>query len=155
MSQIDTDNENAITKQNLDEEINSNVNDENLLEDIEGILESVPEPQRERITELLRISSLQVKENTSPEIEIMKKLTPDHIDKVLAVSHEDMTSSYKEQRDRKIYHFLSLISIGGFFILVILLLKDIPEIMEKIIYTIGGLIAGAFGGYGVGRSKDN
>lgn len=40
-----------------------------------------------------------------------------------------------------------------FFIVVILILKDIPDVMEKIIYGLIGLVAGAFGGYGIGKNK--
>lgn len=43
----------------------------------------------------------------------------------------------------------------AFIVVIILLLKDIPDIMEKIIYTIGGLAAGAIGGYGFGKFKND
>ncbi len=36
---------------------------------------------------------------------------------------------------------------------LIILLKDNPDIMEKIIYTVGGVVIGAFGGYGFGKNK--
>lgn len=41
----------------------------------------------------------------------------------------------------------------AFIIIIIVLLKDNPEIMEKIIYTVGGVVIGAFGGYGYGKNK--
>lgn len=34
-----------------------------------------------------------------------------------------------------------------------MLLKDNPDIMEKVIYAAGGLIAGPVGGYGIGKNK--
>lgn len=40
-----------------------------------------------------------------------------------------------------------------FIIVIIIFLKDTPDVMEKIIYTAGGLIAGALGGYGFGKTK--
>lgn len=40
-----------------------------------------------------------------------------------------------------------------FFTAIIVLLKDNPDVLEKIIYSVGGVIVGAFGGYGFGRQK--
>lgn len=40
-----------------------------------------------------------------------------------------------------------------FFIIIIVLLKDSPDVMEKVLYAVGGVIAGAFGGYGLGQRK--
>jgi hypothetical protein len=38
---------------------------------------------------------------------------------------------------------------------VIVQLKNTPDVMEKIIFAIGGVTTGALGGYGFGRSKKN
>ena len=38
---------------------------------------------------------------------------------------------------------------------MIVLLKDNPDVMEKIIYTVGGVIVGAFGGYGFGKNRND
>ena len=40
-----------------------------------------------------------------------------------------------------------------FVIALVILLKDNPDVLEKVIYAGGGLIAGAFGGYGYGKNK--
>ena len=48
--------------------------------------------------------------------------------------------------------------MGGFMIFIIVLvflLGDKADILEKVLYTIGGLIVGAFGGYGFGKTKRN
>ena len=42
-----------------------------------------------------------------------------------------------------------------FFILLVILLKDIPDVMEKIIYIVGGVVIGAFGGYGFGKNRND
>ena len=42
-----------------------------------------------------------------------------------------------------------------FFVILIILLKDNTDVMEKIIYTVGGVIAGAFGGYGFGKNRND
>lgn len=36
---------------------------------------------------------------------------------------------------------------------VIALLRDDTDVMEKVIYAVGGVCAGAFGGYGLARNR--
>lgn len=40
-----------------------------------------------------------------------------------------------------------------FIVILVNLLIDKPDILEKVLYTMGGLIVGAFGGYGFGKTK--
>ncbi len=49
----------------------------------------------------------------------------------------------------------SLIVAMIFFILLVILLKDNPDVMEKIIYIVGGVVIGAFGGYGFGKNRND
>ena len=65
-----------------------------------------------------------------------------------------MQNSYAEKKQNKIFAFLVLLMTMVFFVVIILILKDKPEIMEKILYTLGGLVAGAFGGYGFGKKRN-
>ena len=60
---------------------------------------------------------------------------------------------YIGKSHKKVFTFLTIVVAMIFFVIIILLLEDKPEIMEKIIYTLGGVIAGAFGGYGFGYGK--
>ncbi len=39
----------------------------------------------------------------------------------------------------------------AFFVVVIILLRDDTDVMEKVIYAVGGVCAGAFGGYGLAK----
>lgn len=84
----------------------------------------------------------------------MKKISQEHITDFLAASKEEMRESYKERRDRKIYSTIMLLIALTFITVIILILKSMPEIMEKVIYTIGGVVLGAFGGYGYGKTKN-
>lgn len=59
------------------------------------------------------------------------------------------------RKGRKIFTFLTMIVAMAFFILLVILLKDNPEVMEKIIYTVGGVVIGAFGGYGFGKNRND
>lgn len=121
--------------------------------ELEEVLESVS-PEHRRQIEKLMISSFQMRSIAeSPDSVVMKKLTSEHISKYLDGAEQEMKNSYKEKFHRKIFIFLSMIIAMVFFIVIIVLLKNTPNIMEKVIYTVGGIIAGAFGGYGLGKNQ--
>jgi hypothetical protein len=42
-----------------------------------------------------------------------------------------------------------------FIVVMVVLLKNQPDMLEKILYTLGGITAGAFGGYGFGKHQSN
>lgn len=92
---------------------------------------------------------------SSPEAAVMKKLTQDHISKYLDGAELEMKNSYAEKFHRKVFTFLTTIVVMVFFILLVILLKDIPDVMEKIIYIVGGVVIGAFGGYGFGKNRND
>lgn len=130
-----------------------NDNDENKdIAEINEILESVPEEQKGTILKMM-ISSVQMKSMSSSENTISKKITEEHITQFLDVSKADMENSYAEKKQKKIFVFASLFLVMVFFVIIIILLKDIPDVMEKIIYSVVGLVAGAIGGYGYGKIK--
>jgi hypothetical protein len=141
--------EHAITTLN-DENTNEQFEEDIIPDEIEQILEEMPQENRKTVERFI-FSSFQMKGISSPENEVMKKISSEHIDKFLTASQEDMQKSYSEKRDRKIYNIILTILGLGFVLIVIMTLKDNPDVMEKVIYTIGGLVAGAFGGYGAGR----
>lgn len=122
--------------------------------ELEQVLKNAP-PQDREVIERLIVSSFQMREISSPETAVMKKITSEHITKYLEGAETDMKNSYKEKFQKKIFAFLTIVVAMIFFVIVILLLKDKPEIMEKIIYTLGGVIAGAFGGYGFGKRNND
>ncbi len=124
-----------------------------LPEGLQDILEEVPKEKRE-VIERMMVSSFQMSGiASSPEATVMKKLTPEHISKYLDGAELEMKNSYQEKFHKKVFVFLTMIVAMIFFIVIVLLLKDNPEIMEKVLYTLGGVIAGAFGGYGLGKNQ--
>lgn len=127
--------------------------EENEIEtELEEVLDSVPPEHRETIK---RMISFQMGSfSASPEATVMKKLTPEHISMFLAGSEQEMKNSYAEKLHKKIFTLLTTILAMIFLIVIIVLLKDKPDIMENVLYTIGGVIAGAFGGYGLGRNRN-
>lgn len=118
-------------------------------------LESVPPEHRKVIEQMMISSSIQMRSISSPETAVMKKLTPDHISKYLDGAALEMKNSYVEKFHRKVFTFLTMIVSMVFFILLVILLKDNPDIMEKIIYIVGGVVIGAFGGYGFGKNRND
>lgn len=143
--------ENSKEKQVLD-----NVDKDSLEEaELEDVLESVPPEHRKVIERMMISSSIQMRSISSPETAVMKKLTPDNISKYLDGAELEMKNSYAEKFHRKIFTFLTMLVAMAFFILLVILLKDNPDIMEKIIYIVGGVVIGAFGGYGFGKNRND
>ncbi len=123
--------------------------------ELEEVLESVPPEHRKIIEKMIISSSVQMRSIVSPETDVMKKLTPEHISKYLDGAELEMKNSYSEKFHKKVFSVLSMTIIMIFLIVIIVLLKDNPDIMEKVIYAVGGVIAGAFGGYGFGKNKND
>ncbi len=133
-----------------------NVDKDNLEEaELEDVLESVPPEHRKVIERMMISSSIQMRSISSPETAVMKKLTQDHISKYLDGAELEMKNSYAEKFHRKVFTFLTMIVAMAFFIFLVILLKDNPDVMEKIIYIVGGVVIGAFGGYGFGKNRND
>ena len=122
---------------------------------LEDFLENVPPEQRKTIEKMMISSSIRMGSIFSPEAAVMEKLTPAHISMFLDGAEAEMQKSYAEKFHRKINTFLTMVVANVFFIILVILLKDNPDVMEKIIYIVGGVVIGAFGGYGYGRNKNN
>lgn len=133
----------------------NNIDKGNLEEaELEDVLESVTPEHRKVIERMMISSSIQMRSISSPETAVMKKITPDHISKYLDGAELEMKNSYQEKFHRKIFIFTTMVVAMIFFIVLVILLKDNPDVMEKVIYTAGGIVAGAFGGYGFGRNRN-
>lgn len=87
----------------------------------------------------------------SQENEVAKKINETHITDYLEGAREQMRNMYKERHEKKIFAVILVFLALAFFIVTIVLLKSTPDILEKIIYSVASLIAGAFGGYGLGK----
>lgn len=119
--------------------------------ELEEVLDSVP-PEHRKTIERMIISSVQMRSISSPpEAVVMKKLTPEHISQFLDGASQEMQKSYAERFHKKIFTFLTMIVAMIFFVVVIILLREDTDVMEKVIYAVGGVCAGAFGGYGFAK----
>lgn len=123
-------------------------------EELSDAMEDMP-PEIRKHMEKFMISSVQMG-IARPESTVSQKITEEHITKFLEGSQENMENSYKEKHENKIFMAFILFMVFAFIIVIIFLLKDNnPDVMEKIIYTLAGLVAGVFGGYGYGKTKNN
>ena len=116
-----------------------------LQSELEDVLDSVPPEHRKVIEKMMISSSVQMRSMVSPETTVMKKLTSEHISRYLDGAELEIKSIYFFNNDCR----------NGFFIIIVVLLKDTPDIMEKFIYTVGGVVIGAFGGYRFGKNKND
>lgn len=129
--------------------------DENLIDkELDSILENVPKEGRHEVKKMIGMS-MQMGGIISPQMELMKKMTPEHVSEFLDTQKMTMQNQFKENRENKIFLFSVLTIVLIFIVVLIVLLKDKPEIMEKVLYALGGLITGILGGYGLGKSKSN
>ncbi|WP_024348171.1 hypothetical protein [Lacrimispora indolis] len=145
--------DNALSEvHSTDDEIQDD--DENCPSDIDSVLENIPKEDRRVIKRMIGMS-MQMGGSISPEVELMKKMTPEHVSDFLSTQKEAMQNSYKEKNMNKLFLFLVLLVTLVFIIVLIILLKDKPEVMEKVLFTLGGLITGLFGGYGIGKTKQD
>ena len=117
-------------------------------------MENVPKEGRHEVKKMIGMS-MQMGGIISPQMELMKKMTPEHVSEFLDTQKKTMQNQFKENRENKIFLFSVLTIVLIFIVVLIVLLKDKPEIMEKVLYALGGLITGILGGYGLGKSKSN
>lgn len=133
-----------------------------LLEDSDGEAEAALDeilekasPKHRKIVEQLMVSQFQMRAELSPETEVMKKLTPEHITSFLEASKDEMEKNYKDRNYQRIFTGVIALFAMLFVIAIIFLLKSTPDVMEKVIYAVLGFIGGALGGYGFGKNKSD
>lgn len=117
--------------------------------EIDQALQFVPKESRREFYGLM-VSSSMVR---SPEADIAKKVTSDHITQMLENQKQSMDYSFKDNKMTKIIYLIVFVITLVFIGVLVAFLKEKPETLEKILTILisGGL--GAFGGYGVGKNK--
>lgn len=121
---------------------------------INDVIDKIPEEDRHEVRKMIGMTMQMGRVmSASPEIELMKKMTSENIASFLEGQKEAVKYEFKAGRDNKIFLGIVLLLFMIFITVLVLLLKDSPDILEKVLYTLGGLIVGAFGGYGFGKSR--
>lgn len=128
---------------------NGDSQDTPIPEDMRKALEGIPEEQRKRITSMM-ISQYSLFERISPDASLVKKITEDHITKMLETQERAMEHSFQEDHEKRWFLLGSVIVAVGTLITLVVLLKNSPDLMERVITLAFGGILGAAGGYGIG-----
>lgn len=123
--------------------------------EIAEVLKDLPEPQRKEMSRVFTASFGMIS-RISPEGEIAKKITSDHISSMLNAQEKGMDYTYKENQHRMIFFVVILIIVVIAVIAIIALLKDNhSEAMTRILTALISAALGAAGGYGIGVKKRN
>lgn len=119
--------------------------------DFEKEVAALPEEQQLIVRAMM--TSFQMTGMNNPESNLAKQWRPEHIQSYLDGAREDMQNAYKDRQQNR-WFMLAIVVLALFMIaFIILTLKDTPDVMEKILYAVGGLVTGLVGGYGFGKTK--
>lgn len=121
-------------------------------EDLDELLDNIPDQEKKMIMKT-SMSMLNMSASNHLENPIVKKITEEHISSFLDASKQNMELEYKDKKQNNVFVGSIILAVMIFIIVLIILLKDSPELMEKIICIFVGLITGVIGGYGFGKNK--
>lgn len=120
--------------------------------EVAQVLDTLPVEQRTTIVRFF--SQAVLLSRSSPETEIAKKINSDHITQLLNQDQQAMEYEFKDSQSRRKYQLISTGIVCVIVLALVVILKDSPDTLEKVLIGLGGVIAGAAGGYGVGITKD-
>lgn len=121
-------------------------NDEN----VEAIIDNLPPSQQNMVRMSMTMAKFM---EASPENSISDKINEGHISKYLESAEKNMENTFKDKNRHRIFLF-GVFALSLFAVIIISnIFKENPDMVEKILYGAGGLVAGALGGFGYGRSK--
>ena len=91
---------------------------------------------------------------TAPFTAIAEKVKPEHISQAIAYQEEAHRLAYKDRLTTKIISVVTLFGTFLFlgFVIWYLTKAGQPQLIERIIAFVIGLVAGFLGGFGAGRS---
>jgi hypothetical protein len=83
------------------------------------------------------------------------KLTTEHISTILDINRQRISLDRASEKEGRWLHLAALVLFCGFVRLLvsILLASGNDQLTEKVLLGIIGVVAGAMGGYGIGRSQ--
>lgn len=90
---------------------------------------------------------------TNTDMVISEKITSEHITELLDGSRENMRLGYAEKQSKRWFALAFLVITVVTVFAVILVLKDKPDIMEKIVYCLISAVFAGGGGYGLGLAN--
>lgn len=124
-------------------------------QEVQEAIESLENsPGKEKISTFL--SSISMMVPVSPQLEMAKKIQPEHITQIIKLDEqrlkqeEELNKRIIEDEQKKRQHQLwQSILFGSFFLILVLILKDSPNLLLDLMK----ILLGAAGGLGIGYYK--
>lgn len=120
--------------------------------DTESNAESVPEFMSSAPKEVQRLFAAVASYGPSPN-PLMKKVNEQHIDKILENKAQETRLEFQKHKHNSYFAIILVSILLAFLVFCIVFLQNNPELLKMLISGILGLVAGAIGGYGIGRSR--
>lgn len=128
--------------------------DDPIQDALDEMLESVPEEAQQKFRTTLSVMT--VAQRTSPQAELMRKMTSENIHEFIQAQDASDQRSFEDRKGQRKYNIIVLVIGAVVLLLLTVILMARPDLLEKILPSILTFIAGAFGGYGYGhRSKSD
>ena len=91
---------------------------------------------------------------------LVDRMNPEHVTQALenekqAELHQFQIAEleHRDNNNNRLFLLALVLVVTGIIVTILVLFRSNPEMVEKILVAVGGLIAGAIGGYGFGKSK--
>jgi chorismate-pyruvate lyase len=126
---------------------------------LEAFMEDMPPEKRMEFSRVMSTLVIGSTMRSSPQMEFVKKLSPEHISKELDNEAKQNEREYEDRKSARKYHFYYGVSALLFFLLFALLFLALGQsaLLEKILIPVvtlvGGLAAGGGVGYHAGYKK--
>lgn len=119
------------------------------------ITEIIGDPEKARKVTKTMMSMQMLLMNSVPpqEVSLLDKMTPEHITAYLEGSELDMRLAHKGNTEKRWFMLAVIAIIAILFGFIVVIFKDNPDVVEKILFTTGGVIVGAMGGFGYAKVK--
>lgn len=137
----------------MEGEINKDIEEENDIEKVvDHMMEGVPEEDKHDFKKMVAMS-MQMGMVSSPGAELMKKMTPENVSEFIRAEERSDERKLKKDSYAMILKAFFALLAAIFVLIIIYMLKGQPDLLEKVIPPLITLVAGALGGYGVGKSQ--
>ncbi len=122
-------------------------------QNLDAMLERMPEPVREVIKTSLQISSHQ-SSSVSPLASIIgPNVKPEHISSLIGNSEKEAQRQHDRHRHDRIATLVAFALLLAFLVFLIIWLGDQEEVLERVFSFLAGIFAGVVGGFGYGLQK--
>ncbi|MDR2753170.1 MAG: hypothetical protein LBB50_02540 [Oscillospiraceae bacterium] len=111
------------------------------------VLEDIPTEVIQKTQTMMAIFG---RMNSSP---LADKVTGEHITRDQEIREKSIAFQHKETQTRHLLLFAGSVVAAILVVVILVLFRDNPNLIEKILYAAGGVLAGGIGGYGYGKSK--